>query len=61
MLSILNEIIWIFIVQFKGGLISEYFSLKLKSPKKICQITTLKEDGDLEPFFGDLNQSEKLS
>mgnify|MGYP006863603128 CR=1 FL=1 len=39
----------------KGNLISESFSLWLKSPKKRCQITTLN---NWHPNFGDLSKSE---
>jgi hypothetical protein len=51
-------------------LISESFSICLKSRKKRCQIipehlVLRAKDGvkesDLAPFFGDLSQSEKLS
>ena len=49
----------------KGGLISESFSLCLKSPKKGRQITPLcifsLGGSDLAPFFGDWMQIEKLS
>jgi hypothetical protein len=48
----------------KRGLISDSFSLWLKSPKKRCQITVhLKKDAqgcDLAPLFGDSSHSEKL-
>ena len=54
----------------KGGLISESFSLQLKSPKLAAKsFSFLREDAqgdsaedrDLASFFGDLSQSEKLS
>ena len=50
------------------GLISEYFSLWLKSQKKgakflYCALSTKRKyahDSDLAILFGDLSQSEKL-
>ena len=51
---------------FKDDLISECFSLWLTSPqKKVANRNRATEhyvqDSDLQPFFGDLSQSEKLS
>ena len=56
-------------VIIKGGLISESFSLWLKSPKMGTKLqpwglSTKREDAqdlDLAPIFGDLSQNEKLS
>ena len=52
----------------KGGLISERFSLWLKSPKKgaknYLEHHSRKknaQDSDLAHFLGDLSQNEKLS
>ena len=50
----------------KGGLISERFSIWLKSQEKRCQITTLstihqREDARCCNFFKDLRNNEKCS
>ena len=53
----------------KGGLISESFSIWLKSPNMFAKshpsaLSTYREDAqesDLTPIFGYLSQSEKLS
>ena len=43
----------------KGGLVTESFSLWLKSPKKVIKKGV--QDSDLAPLLGDLSQSEKHS
>ena len=54
--------------RYKGGIISENFSLQLKSLNKDPKSDQLlimwivhAQDSDLAPFLGDLNQSENLS
>ena len=60
MLSILNEMIWIFLVQSKGGLISESLSLWLKSQKIEAKslslfLDELRSGEYLAPIFGGLS------
>ena len=45
----------------KGGLISDSFSLWLKSPNKGAKFSPSTQEIDLVPLFGDLIKSYKLS
>ena len=54
------------ITSFKGVLISESFSIWLKSPKKRCKnypehYPPKEKDSEIAPSLGDLSQSENCS
>ena len=54
------------ITSFKGGLISESFSIWLKPPKRGAkyypeQYPPKEKDSEMAPFLGDLSQSENCS
>ena len=49
------------ITSFKGGLISESFSVWLKSAIRDAINSLKEEDSEMAPFFRDLSQSENCS